>query len=75
MKKDILRYILKTVVQNFENLATPEQIIKFKKKHRGMNWQKTLEKDLLEYANTAVAMERWIENIISFMVEHGIVQE
>ncbi len=75
MKKDILQYILKTTAQDFENLATSEQITKFKKKYSGMNWQKSLEKDLLEYANTAVALERWIVNLISFMVEHGIAQE
>jgi uncharacterized protein YehS (DUF1456 family) len=75
MKKDILRYVLKMVVQDFENLATSEQITKFKKKHGGMNWQKTIEKDLLEYANTTIAMKRWIENVISFMVEHDIIKE
>ncbi len=75
MKKDILRYVLKTIVQDFENLATSEQITKFKKKHSGMKWQKTIEKDLLEHAKTAIAMKRWIENVILFMVEHGIAQE
>jgi hypothetical protein len=75
MKKDILRYILKTVVQDFENLATSEQITKFKKKYGGMNWQKTIEKDLLEHANTAIAMKRWIENVILFMMEHDISKE
>ncbi len=75
MKKDILRYVLKTLVQDFENLATPEQITKFKKKYSGMNWRKSIEKDLLEYANTSIAMKRWIENVISFMVEHNISKE
>ncbi len=75
MKKDTLRYVLKIVVQDFENLATSEQITKFKKKYDGMNWQKTIEEDLLEYANTAIAMKRWIENVISFMVEHNISKE
>jgi hypothetical protein len=75
MKKDILRYVLKIVVQDFENLATSEQITKFKKKHSGINWQKTIEKDLLEHADTAIAMKRWIGNVISFMVEHGIAKE
>ncbi len=75
MKKDILRYVLKIVVQDFENLATSEQITKFKKKYGGMNWQKTIEEDLLEHANTAIAMKRWIENVILFMVEHGIAKE
>ncbi len=75
MKKDILRYTLKIVVQNFENLATSEQITKFKKKHCGVKWQKTIEKDLLEYADSAIAMKQWIGNVISFMVEHGIGKE
>jgi hypothetical protein len=74
MKKNILRYILKMVVQDFENLATSEQITKFKKKYSGMNWQKTIEHDILEYANTTIAMERWIENVISYMAEQGIDQ-
>ncbi len=75
MKKETLHYVLKIVVQDFENLATSEQITKFKKKYRGVNWQKTIEKDLLEYADTAIAMKRWIGNVISFMVEHNIVKE
>ncbi len=75
MKKDILKYILKMVAQDFENLATSEQITKFKEKCSGMNWQKTIEKDLLEYADTAIAMKRWIENVILFMMEHNISKE
>lgn len=75
MKKEILRYVLKTVVQDFENLATSEQITRFKNKYSGVNWQKTVEKDLLEYADTAIAMKRWIGNVISFMVEQNIVKE
>ncbi len=75
MKKDTLRYVLKMVVQDFENLATSEQITKFKKKYSNVNWQKTVEKDLLEYADTTIAMKRWIENVISFMVEHNISKE
>ncbi len=71
----IVRYILKIVIQDFENLATSEQITKFKKKHSGVNWQKSIEKDLLEYADTAIAMKRWIENVILFMVEHNISKE
>lgn len=75
MKKEILRYVLKTVVQDFENLATSEQITRFKKKYSGVNWQKTIEKDLLEHADTAIAMKRWIGNVISFMMEHDIVKK
>ncbi len=75
MKKEILKYVLKMVAQDFENLATSEQITKFKEKYSGVNWQKTIEKDLLEYADTAIAMKRWIENVILFMVEHNISKE
>jgi hypothetical protein len=75
MKKETLHYVLKMVVQDFENLATSEQLTKFKKKYSGVNWQKTIEKDLLEHADTAIAMKRWIGNVISFMVEHGIAKE
>lgn len=75
MKKEILRFVLKMVAQDFENLATSEQITKFKKKYDGIKWQKTLENDLLEYANNAITMKRWIENVILFMVEHGITEE
>lgn len=75
MKKDCLRYILKTLLQDFENLASSEQIMMFKKKHSGMNWKTTLEEDLLEYAKTTVALKRWIENTILFMMEQGIAPE
>ncbi len=75
MKKDTLRLVLKIVAQDFENLATSEQITKFKKKYAGVKWQKTLENDLLEYAKTSITMKRWIENVILFMMEHGIAEE
>ena len=75
MKKDILRYVLKTTVQDFEKFSTSEQIMKFKKKYSDVNCQKTIEKDLLEYADTTIAMKRWIENVVSFMVEHDIVKK
>ncbi len=75
MKKGILRCILRTLLRDFENNATSEQITKFKKKYSGMRWQETLEKDILRYANTVVALERWTENVIKFMVEQGIAKE
>jgi hypothetical protein len=75
MKKDCLRYILKNLLQDFENIASSEQIMKFKEKYSGMKWKTTLEEDLLQYAKTTMAMERWIENTISFMMEHGIARE
>jgi hypothetical protein len=40
-----------------------------------MNWKTTIEEDLMEYANTTTALERWIRNTISFMIEQGIAQE
>jgi len=75
MKKDCLRYILKNLLQDFENLASSEQKMAFKKKYSGMNWKTTLEEDLLKYAKTTVALKRWIENTILFMIENGIAPE
>ncbi len=72
MKKDYLRYNLGFLACNLESLATSEQITKFKKKYGGMNWNRTLEKDLLDYADNVLKLERWIENVITFMMEHNI---
>jgi len=72
MKKDYLRYILSVLTHDLESLATSEQVTKFKKKHSGVKWQKTLEKDLLDYANNTFKLERWIGNIVTFMMEHNI---
>ncbi len=72
MKKDYLRYILSVLAHDLEALATSEQVNKFKQKHQGMKWQKTLESDLLNYANNTLKLERWIENVITFMIEHNI---
>ncbi len=75
MKKGILRCILRALLRDFEKHATSEQITKFKKKYSGMHWKETLETDILRYANTVVALERWTENVIVFMVEQGIAKE
>jgi len=72
MKKDYLRYILSVLTHDLESLATSEQIMKFKKKHGGMKWQGSLEKDLLYYADNAFKLERWIGNVVTFMMEHNI---
>lgn len=72
MKKDYLRYILSVLTHDFETLATSEQVTEFKKKHCGVKWQNTLEKDLLNYANNVFTLERWIGNVVTFMMEHNI---
>lgn len=72
MKKDYLRYILSVLTNDLETLATSEQVEKFKKKYSGVRWQNTLEKDLLNYANNAFQLERWIGNVVTFMMEHNI---
>ncbi len=72
MKKEDLRYILSVLACNLESVATSEQITKFKKKYCGMRWDETLEKDLLAHADNTLKLERWIKNIISFMVEQDI---
>ncbi len=72
MKKEDLRYILSVLACNMESLATSEQITKFKKKYCGMNWQQNLEKDLLAHADNTLKLERWIKNVITFMVEQDI---
>jgi hypothetical protein len=72
MKKDYLRYILSVLTQDFETLATSEQVTEFKKKHCGVKWQNSLEKDLLNYANNVFTLERWIGNVVTFMMEHNI---
>ncbi len=75
MKKIVLRYVLRSIAQEFEKLATSEQITKFKNKYSGMHWHETVSKDLLTQVDTAVAMKRWIDNIVRFMMEHRIVEE
>ncbi len=72
MNKDCLRYILSVLACNLESLATSEEIKKFKKKYCGMNWDNTLEKDILEHADNALTLERWIKNLVNFMMEHNI---
>ena len=72
MKKDSLQYILVVLTRELELHATSEQVTKFKKKHCGVRWGKSLEKDLLGYAKNAYNLKRWIENVVTFMVENNI---
>ncbi len=72
MKKDYLRYILSILLKDFESFATSEQISTFKRKHAGVKWQKDLETDLLIYADNSFKLERWIGNVVTFMMEHNI---
>jgi len=72
MKKDSLQYILMVLTRNLESHATSEQVTKFKKKHCGVRWGRSLEKDLLNYAKNAYNLKRWIENVVTFMVENNI---
>jgi hypothetical protein len=72
MNKDYLRFVLKMLARSFENNATNEQITKFKKKYSGIHWQTTIEKTLMNYADSNLFLNKWIGNIISFVNEHNI---
>ena len=72
MKKDFLRYILSVLTHDLETLGTSEQVTKFKKKHCGVKWKDSLEKDLLIYADNAFKLDRWIGNVVTFMMENNI---
>ena len=72
MNKDYLRFVLKMLARSFESNATNEQVTKFKKKYSGIQWQTTIEKTLLNYADTNLFLKKWISNIISFVNEHNI---
>ncbi|HEX7575859.1 MAG TPA: hypothetical protein VF360_05715 [Candidatus Methanoperedens sp.] len=72
MKKDSLRYTLLILTRDLESHATSEQVTKFKKKYCGMRWGQSLEKDLLYYAKNVYNLKRWIENVVTFMVENKI---
>jgi hypothetical protein len=72
MNKDYLRFVLKMLAKRFESKATNEQITKFKKKYSGIQWQTTIEKTLMNYADSNLSLNRWIGNIISFVSEHNI---
>ncbi len=60
------------LARSFESNATNEQVTKFKKKYSGVQWQTTIEKTLLNYADTNIFLKKWIGNIISFVNEHNI---
>ena len=72
MNKDYLRFVLKILARSFESNATNEQVTKFKKKYSGIQWQTTIEKTLMNYADNNLFFKKWIGNIISFVNEHDI---
>ena len=72
MKKNSLQYILLILTRDLESHATSEQVTKFKKKYCGMRWGNSLKNDLLYYGKNAYNLERWIENVVTFMVENNI---
>ena len=72
MNKDYLRFVLKMLARSFESNATNEQVTKFKKKYSGIQWQTTIEKTLMNCADTNLFLKKWISNIISFVNEHNI---
>ncbi len=75
MKKESLQYILQTMARIFENSAEKTHIDEFKAKYRGVPWHSDVERSLLSYARTRMAMKRWIENLICFMNEKNIVSK
>lgn len=72
MRKENLQYILKTLAHIFEKKAEKAQIEEFKAKYKGVPWDTGIERSLLGYAQTGMAMKRWIENLITFMIEKNI---
>ncbi len=72
MNKDYLRFILKMLARNLESKATNEQITKFKKKYSGVQWYTSIEKTLMNNADSNLSLKRWIGNIITFVSEHNI---
>ena len=73
MKKESLQYTLQILARVFESTADKSHIEEFKTKYRGVPWYSGVERSLLSYAQTSVAMKRWIENLINFMREKGIL--
>jgi hypothetical protein len=72
MKKENLQYILKTLASILENSAEKAQIEEFKTKYKGVPWNNGIERTLLSYAENALTMKRWINNLINFMLEKNI---
>jgi len=73
MKKESLQYTLQILARVFESTADKSHIEEFKAKYKGVPWYSGVEHSLLSYAQTRLAMKRWIENLIDFMREKGIL--
>ena len=73
MKKESLQYTLQILARVFESTADKSHIEEFKAKYKGVPWYSGVEPSLLSYAQTRLAMKRWIENLIDFMREKGIL--
>jgi len=73
MKKENLRYTLRILARVFESTCEKSHIEEFKAKYKGVRWNGGVEESLLNYARTRLAMNIWIENLINFMKEKGIL--
>ncbi len=72
MKSETLQHTLQILARVFENSAEKAQIEEFKAKFSGVPWYSGIESSLLTYARNNATMERWIENLINFMMEKNI---
>ncbi len=72
MKSETLQHTLQILARIFETSAEKAQIEEFKAKYSGVPWYSGIEHSLLTYAKSKLAMERWIENLINFMIEKNI---
>ncbi len=73
MKKENLQYTLQILASLFENTAEKSHLEEFQKKYKGVRWHGGVKNSLLGYAKTKLAMKIWIENLIDFMKEKGIM--
>ncbi|NJD54133.1 MAG: hypothetical protein FIB07_14860 [Candidatus Methanoperedens sp.] len=73
MKKENLQYTLQILAGLFENTAEKSHIEEFKTKYKGVRWRGGVKNSLLDYAKTKLAMQIWIENLINFMKDKGII--
>lgn len=73
MKKENLQYTLRILARVFESSSEKSHVEEFKAKYKGVRWHGGVENSLLSYARTRLAMNIWIENLINFMKEKGIL--
>jgi len=73
MKKENLQYTLQILASLFESTAEKSHIEEFKIKYKGVHWNGGVKNSLLSYAKTRLAMKIWIENLIVFMKDKGIM--